>query len=127
MSVDEAQREARKEPMSKSKIDGGALTLTEVADKIATSKGRYFGVTFTKKDKTTRRMTGRVGVHKDVSGKGMRYDPSVRSLRVVNETVIERGTDGRCRTVTRQYRTQPTDGRLTEIRISGKRHAVLPY
>lgn len=50
---------------------------------IEQTKGKYFSVVFTKKDKSTRRMTARIGVSKGVSGVGMKYDPSDYNLMVV--------------------------------------------
>jgi hypothetical protein len=50
---------------------------------IEQTKGKYFSVVFTKKDKSVRRMTARLGVKKGVNGKGMRYNPTDRNLMVV--------------------------------------------
>lgn len=52
-------------------------------DKILATNGRFFSVSFIKKDGTTRKMTARLGVKKDIKGIGMKYDPSERNLIVV--------------------------------------------
>ena len=44
------------------------------------TSGRFFTVTFQKKDKSWRRMTARLGVKKGVTGKGMAYNPGPRGL-----------------------------------------------
>ena len=44
------------------------------------SAGRIFFVEFVKKDGSLPKMTARLGVHKGVTGKGMRYDPAAYSL-----------------------------------------------
>jgi len=45
--------------------------------------GKFFSITFVKKDGTVRTMTARIGVHKHTSGKGLKFEPSERSLKVV--------------------------------------------
>jgi hypothetical protein len=50
---------------------------------IDSTRGRFFAVTFTKKDGSTRRMVARVGVHKYATGSGLSFDPTSRGLCVV--------------------------------------------
>lgn len=47
------------------------------------TNGRFFSVEFLKKDASTRRLNGRVGVKRYVKGTGMAYDPEERGLLVV--------------------------------------------
>ena len=107
-------------------MNDGRISITRAADLIARSKGRYFGVSFVKKDGSFRNMVCRVGVRKGITGAGLKFDPNVRNLRVVNETVVERGADKLCRTTSTQFRMIPLDARLLEIRIGGKTYGVSP-
>ena len=50
---------------------------------IEKTKGKFFTVTFTKKDGTLRKMTCRIGVNKGVTGKGLAYEPTEKGLKVV--------------------------------------------
>jgi hypothetical protein len=50
---------------------------------IESTKGKFFTVTFVKKDGTIRTMTARTGVRKGVTGQGLKFNPSERNLRVV--------------------------------------------
>jgi hypothetical protein len=52
-------------------------------DQILATNGKFFSVSFIKKDGTERRMTARLGVKKDIKGVGMKYDPLERNLIVV--------------------------------------------
>ena len=52
-------------------------------DQILATNGKFFSVSFIKKDGTERKMTARLGVKKDIKGIGMKYDPSERNLIVV--------------------------------------------
>ncbi len=47
------------------------------------SKGKFFTITFIKKDKSERRMTARIGVKKGVNGQGMKYNPSDFGMKPV--------------------------------------------
>lgn len=51
----------------------------------ARASGRLFKVRFYKKDGGIREMLCRGGVHKYVTGEGMRYDPEARGMAVVYE------------------------------------------
>jgi hypothetical protein len=48
-------------------------------------EGQFFTVTFRKKDKSLRTLTGRRGVKKHTKGVGMAYDPDERGLITVWE------------------------------------------
>ena len=50
---------------------------------IESTKGKFFTVTFVKKDGTIRTMTARTGVRKGTNGKGLKFNPSERNLKVV--------------------------------------------
>ena len=52
-------------------------------DQILATNGRFFSVSFIKKDGSERKMTARLGVKKDIKGVGMKYDPLERNLIVV--------------------------------------------
>lgn len=55
----------------------------QISSKIQATKGKFFSVSFVKKDGTTRNMTARIGVIKGVNGKGLNYIPSDKNLIVV--------------------------------------------
>lgn len=50
---------------------------------INNTRGKFFTVTFVKKDGTIRTMTARTGVKKGVTGTGLKFNPSERNLKVV--------------------------------------------
>ena len=52
-------------------------------DQILATNGRFFSVSFIKKDGTTRKMTARLGVKKDIKGVGLKFNPTERNLIVV--------------------------------------------
>jgi hypothetical protein len=52
-------------------------------DKILATNGKFFSVSFVKKDGTERKMTARLGVKKDIKGVGLKFNPSERNLIVV--------------------------------------------
>ena len=47
------------------------------------TKGKFFSVTFVKKDGSVRSMTARLGVKKGIKGVGLKFDPAERDLMVV--------------------------------------------
>lgn len=53
------------------------------AQVIAQTAGRFFACEFIKKDGTRRRMLARVGVHKGVTGAGLKFNPAEYHLVVV--------------------------------------------
>jgi len=60
------------------------ISLEEAVIKIKESEGKIFSVVFEKR--TTgefRKLIGRLGVHKDVNGTGLRYDPASKQLMTV--------------------------------------------
>ena len=61
-----------------------SISLEEAVIKIKESEGKIFSVVFEKR--TTgefRKLVGRLGVHKDVNGVGLRYDPATKQLMTV--------------------------------------------
>ena len=58
-------------------------TITEM---IKSTKGKFFSVTFVRKDGVLRKMTARIGVRKGVNGKGLAFNPRERDLMVVWDT-----------------------------------------
>ena len=56
------------------------ISRKKALEKLYESAGRIFYAEFVKKDGSLRRMTARLGVHKGVTGKGMRYNPLERGL-----------------------------------------------
>ena len=56
------------------------ISRKKALEKLYESAGRIFYAEFVKKDGSLRRMTARLGVHKGITGKGMRYDPLERGL-----------------------------------------------
>lgn len=51
--------------------------------------GKFFSVSFIKKDGTLRHMTCRLGVTKGLTGKGMSYDALSKNLLTVRDVEIE--------------------------------------
>lgn len=61
---------------------------------IESTQGQFFSVQFTKKDKTVRQMTARLGVRKGVKGVGRRYNPKDYGLiGVYDVNKLEEGKD----------------------------------
>ncbi len=52
-------------------------------EQILATNGRFFSVSFIKKDGSERKMTARLGVKKDIKGVGLKFNPSERNLIVV--------------------------------------------
>lgn len=76
------------------------------------SKGRLFRVTFIKRTTGEERvMVCRMGVTKDVTGKGLSYDPKDKGLI----TVYDMQKKG--------YRSLPIEG-IKEIRLSGEIYVI---
>ena len=59
------------------------ITRNKAIELVNSSKGRFFTITFIKKDKSERRMTARTGVKKGVNGQGMKYNPSDYGMKSV--------------------------------------------
>ncbi len=59
------------------------ITRQQAVELVNSSKGRFFTITFVKKDNTERRMTARTGVKKGVNGQGMKYNPSDYGMKSV--------------------------------------------
>ena len=56
------------------------ISLNEVKSKIHLTNGKFFGVTFIKKDGTIRKMNCRLGVKKYLKGGVLKYNPSDYNL-----------------------------------------------
>ena len=52
-------------------------------EKILQTNGRFFSVSFVKKDGTERRMIARQGVKNNIKGIGLRFDPNNHNLKFV--------------------------------------------
>ena len=52
-------------------------------EQILATNGRFFSVSFIKKDGSERKMTARLGVKKDIKGVGLKFNPTERNLIVV--------------------------------------------
>lgn len=59
------------------------ITRNKAIELVNSSKGKFFTITFVKKDKSQRRMTARIGVKKGVNGQGMKYNPSDYGMKSV--------------------------------------------
>lgn len=53
---------------------------------IKATRGRFFVCEFVKKDKSLRRLVGRIHVRKHVTGEGLKFDPKDYDLHVVWDT-----------------------------------------
>lgn len=78
-----------------------AKAIREVLETVG-SRGRIFGVTFTKADGTTRKMTARLGVTKYLKGTGTRITTKAENMVVFDMSI-------------REYRTVPLSN-VFEIR-----------
>ena len=61
------------------------ITKSKALELILESNGTIFSAVFTKKDGSERYITGRLGVKKLLTGKGMSYDPIERGLVPIYE------------------------------------------
>ncbi len=59
--------------------------MKEVKDLIRATGGKIFTVEFVKKNGDLRKLNGRIGVKRDVTGRGMSYDPEEKGLLVVRD------------------------------------------
>ncbi len=59
------------------------ITRNKAIELVNSSKGKFFTISFIKKDKTQRRMTARTGVKIGVNGQGMKYNPSDYGMKSV--------------------------------------------
>lgn len=58
----------------------------KVRELIDDTHGKFFVVRFIKRTNgELRQMVARIGVHKDVTGRGMSYDPDKKNLRVIRD------------------------------------------
>ncbi len=56
------------------------INFWDARQKIYSTKGKIFTAIFTKKSGEERKINCRLGVHKDLSGKGLNYDPDSKGL-----------------------------------------------
>ena len=56
------------------------ISKRKAIERLYSSAGHTFYAESVKKDGSLRRMTARLGVHKGITGKGMRYDPAAYGL-----------------------------------------------
>lgn len=98
------------------------ITTKEAASMIRNSGGKLFSVTFEKRNKpgVIRRLTGRVGVRKDVKGVGQKFNPADHNLLTVYEFVTdpERDERGRVRCMATQWRSVGIE-RIRSLKIKG--------
>ena len=59
------------------------INKAQATEKILASNGKFFGVTFTKKNGETREMICRKGVKKHLKGGELMFDPNEKGLAVV--------------------------------------------
>lgn len=59
------------------------ITRQQASELVNSSKGRFFTITFVKKDNSVRRMTARTGVKIGVNGQGMKYNPMDYGMKSV--------------------------------------------
>ena len=59
------------------------ITRNKAIELVNSSKGKFFTITFVKKDNSQRRMTARTGVKIGVNGQGMKYNPSDYGMKSV--------------------------------------------
>jgi hypothetical protein len=52
-------------------------------DLINNTRGKFFTVTFVKKDGTTRRATARTGVRKGIKGIGLNYNATDKGIKIL--------------------------------------------
>lgn len=100
------------------------ITSSEAIRLIRSARGKYFTVGFQKrKDNSFRTMTCRIGVRKGVNGAGKSFDEESHDLVTVSETVRERDSMGRIRTLGTQFRHFGIE-RLRTLTIGGEEYSV---
>ena len=57
-----------------------AINVDQAVELMKSTKGKVFTAIFTKKDGTTRTMNCRTGVHKNLTGVGLKFDPMEKML-----------------------------------------------
>lgn len=97
----------------------------EAKEFLKSTNGRIFRVTFRKRSTgSTRKLVGRFGVTKGLTGEGPRYNASRHDLLNVYELVdIKRDEQGRIRETIGQWRCIPIEG-IQEIEFAGKKFQV---
>jgi len=84
----------------------------EIKEMINGTKGKFFSVTFVKKDGSVRSMTARLGVKKGIKGVGLKFDPAERDLMVVWATDRKSYRMVNLRTI-------------SSLKINGNTHSIL--
>ena len=70
----------------------GAITKDQAARLIRDTRGKFFTVTFIKKDGTPRVLNGRLGVKAHLRGGELLYDPNAKGLIPVWDPIAQRTT-----------------------------------
>lgn len=100
------------------------ITSSEAIRLIRSARGKYFTIGFQKrKDNSFRSMTCRLGVRKGTNGTGKSFDEESHDLVTVSETVRERDSMGRIRTLGTQFRHFGIE-RLRTLVIGGIQYTV---
>ena len=88
------------------------ISKVKAIDMIRGSKGKVFGVTFTKRTNgEERKMNARLGVKKGVTGEGLKFNPKAYALIPVYEMPKQ------------QFRMINLEG-LTQLNLEGKKYEV---
>ena len=69
--------------------------VTIVTDILKNHKGRFITIANIKKDGSFRKFNGRFGVHKGITGAGMKYDPATMGYQTIAEIIKLRDNNGR--------------------------------
>lgn len=88
------------------------VTISQAVQLIYTSKGKIFNAEFIKKDGSYRSMNCRMGVQKDLKGKGLAYDPYKYNLIGVFDMVDD------------SYKMINLNG-LMRLKIAGETYEVI--
>ena len=91
--------------------DAIEVTSREAYFLLRNSGGKFFRVTFQKRDGTTRDLVGRIGVYKGTNGIGMPYNPADHKNLIVWDAAIQ------------DYRTVRSEA-IIGFRLNGKTYHV---
>jgi hypothetical protein len=101
------------------------ITSSDAIRLIRSARGKYFTVGFSKrKDNSFRTMTGRLGVRKGTTGDGKSFSDADHDLVTVSETVRERDSLGRIRTLGTQFRAFGIE-RLRSLAFKGETFSIV--
>lgn len=98
-------------PAEAPEIPSGPISRESAKDLIKSTRGKYFTVSFIKKDGTARVMNARLGVKKYLRGGELPYDPIEKGLIPVYDAQV------------RDYRVVPVN-RIYHLSIGGKEFDV---